>query len=697
MNDKNSNTRPGRSRLLSIVLIALVTVLAIHVIARNSEALRFDMTDDNLYSLSAGSHEIIEKMQQEGVKPITIKLYFSATTGKSLPKFIKDFLTYERYVRSLLQEYAVASEGKIRVQVIDPLTDSDEAQDALDYGLDGKPINQHGDLFFFGLVFETQTGSKDVIPFLWPNQQETIEYEISKRIYSLLWPSRQRIGVLSGLQVLSEANNPYMAQILAAQGKNPRDSWIAMKLLEERFDVEKIDPETDHISHDDYDLVMVVHPRDMGENVLWALDEWVTTGGNALIFVDAFSLDDQPPQNPQQPWMQLQYEPSSNLDALFNAWGLERPEDQVVVDFELGITRPVSRTGGAERLVYDLVIDGQTRDQTLNTENPVLRGLNDLRFFVAGGLRPVSENGAEEGEGGSAGENGVTLTPLITTTAQGNTLEVKAGFPGSEGLVFQDLNNPAKVRDQFRPGSEPVALAYLVQGRLPPAYPQGADFPASTPPPPPGLPPGVQLPPPTDGEMIHKDPVPEEERAEATVMVFADVDFISDQVAFQNSLFGVQAANDNHRVLLNAVDTLLGAKELMKVRAKRTIRRPFTRFDEIEEQADRQTQERERNLRAEIESFQQQLQEKTSSLGQSNAALFEKQVQDEVNQLNERLLEANRELREIRKSKRAAIEAEESWVRLTTLWLTPSLVLALGLTLFVRRKRRDTHARGGQR
>ena len=63
----------------------------------------------------------------------------------------------------------------------------------LDDGLDGKPINQHGDLFFFGLLFETQTGSKDVIDFLWPNRQEDIEYEISRRIYELLWPASPRL------------------------------------------------------------------------------------------------------------------------------------------------------------------------------------------------------------------------------------------------------------------------------------------------------------------------------------------------------------------------------------------------------------------------------------------------------------------------------------------------------------------------
>ncbi len=681
------------SRVTSLVLVALITVFGIHAVTQNSESLRVDLTEDQLYSLSEGSVEILEKIRQEGVKPIEVKLYFSETAGKSLPKFIKDFITYERYIRSLLKEYAIASEGKIEVDFIDPIPDSDEAQDALDFGLDGKPINQHGDLFFFGLVFETQTGSRDVIDFLWPQKRETIEYEISRRIHSLLWPERQRIGVMSSLGVLSEAANPYMAQILARQGKDPGTSWISMQLLEESYEVSKIDADTDEISPGDYDLVIVVHPKRFNDRALWALDSWIARGGNTLIFLDPYSLDDQAPQNPQQPWAAYQYKPSSNLGRLLAKWGLERQEDRVAADFDLAVKRPVSRRGPAERLLVDLVIDEQIAGETLNSGHPVFQGLNNLRFFLAGSL--VETGGGDEGDEAEGGEGagGVTLTPLITTTAAGSTLEISADLPSDDKLVFMDINSPGKLADRFEPGSEPVVLAYQVQGKLPPLFPDGADVPGPTPPPPPGLPPGIELPPQQSGEVVRKEPVPEEERGEATVMVFADVDMISDQMAFQNTPFGAIAANDNHKVLENAVDYLFGSEELMKIRSKKGIHRPFTLFDEIEAQADQQTLEREKELRAEIERFEEELRDKQGGINTQNAALFEKQLQDEVDELNDRIAEANRELREIRKAKRAALESEEARVRFATLGTTPLLVLALGLFLFFRRRNRDAQAR----
>ena len=669
--------------IIAVALVAVITVLAVHVVTRMTEAVRMDVTEDRLYSLTDGTREILQRMQDEGTEPIDIALYFSETTGKSLPSFIKQFIVYEDYLQALLREYERAAGGKIRVHTIDPKPDSDEAQEALDDGLDGKPINQHGDLFFFGLHFETQTGSTDVIDFLWPDRQEDVEYEISRRIYELLWPSTQRIGVLSSLEVIP-SSDPYMAQLLAAQGRQAPQPWIAVRLLQERYDVRRIEPDTEHISPDEIDLLVVIHPRNFSTKTLWAVDEWVATGGNTLIFVDPFAINDQTPPNPQNPMAGMQYTPASSLNRLTAGWGVTRTDDRVAADLGLATRRQVSRLGGAEPVIIDLSIDGETRNQAIATDHPITRGLERLRLFMAGSLEIEAPDG-------------VTVIPLITTTTEGSTLEFRAGFPGSgDGLVFMDANNPARLLDSFTKGNEAVVLATLVQGLLPPAFPAGATFPSSAPERPPGLPPGVELPPPDDAEMMTTEPVPAEDRAEATVLVVADTDIIADQIAFQNSPFGAMAVNDNHKLLLNAVDYLFGASELMSVRAKSSIRRPFVRFDEIEAAAEEQTLERERELRDEIAAFQEEIRTKQGEISRRNAALFQKKLQDDVDALNARAREAERELREIRKTRRAALESEERRVRFSIMGLMPSLVLIMGIVLFVRRKKRQRVVEGGQ-
>ncbi len=670
------------SRLLTIVSIGLMVLFANHLAFTVLEGSRADLTADKLYSLSDGSKEILQRMTDEGVKPIEIDLFFSQTTGKTLPRFIKNFVNYERYLHSLLKEYERASEGKIRVRFIDPVTDSDAAEDALDFRLDGKAINQEGDLFFFGLVFQTQTGSRDVIEFLWPNQQENIEYEISKKIHSLLWPSGKTIGILSSLEVFGSADNPYLAQMLAAQGRTPSEKWIAVQVLEESYEVRPIAADTDHISPDDYDLVVVIHPKGLGPRTLWALDEWVVRGGNTLVFLDPYALDDRPPQNPQQPWESLQYRPASDLGDLLAAWGLRMPADHFAADLDLAVRRAVEPRGPAETVVVDLAIDQSTRDQTLDTSHPVLQGVSDLRFLLAGALE-------------STGSEGPERTLLVGTTANGSTLLIEPGFGDGDALAYTDLNNPSRLRDELVPGEGVVALGYQISGRIASAFPEGVEFPAQEPERPPGLPPGVDLPPPADAEMIRHEPVPDSERGEATVLVFADVDVLSDAIAFERNFLGlVLSANDNHKLLLNSVDFLLGARELMAVRAKHTISRPFTLFDDIEATAEKESLDRERQLRADVEAAQEELRTKQQELSGQNAALFQKRLQDEVDRLNESVQQGNRELREIRLARREALEKEEAKVRRSVLGWMPVLVLVVGLALAVRRRQKHKRALG---
>ena len=693
-------------RTLTIGLLSLVTILSIHVLSRVLEGATADFTSQNIYSLSDGTNQILDRMNEDGVQPVEITLYFSETTGKTLPRFIKDFITYERYLRHLLRAYERAAQGKIEVSVIDPLTDSDEAVEAVQDGLEGRAVNEHGDQFFFGLTVETQTGSKASIPFLWPEEQESIEYEISKRLTSLLWPDSKRIGILAGLEVFGTADNPYLAQMLAAQGRQPSETWIAIRLLEESYQVSNLGTDVEHISHDDYDLVIVIHPKGFGGKALWALDEWIVTGGKTLVFLDPYSVADPAPQDPQQPLAALQYEPASSLDPLLAAWGLEMPARTFAADLDLAVRRLVVRGGARESVVVDLLLDGDGWAAS-NRLSPVIQGLGDVRFFMSGVLRETGvttssgsdETVAEDGAVAAPQESdGLTRTPLIATTSSGSTLEIAPGFGSGtgSGLFYTDLNDAAALRDALAPATKPVVIAYQLDGRLPSAYPDGVEFPSTDPARPPGLPATIDLPPSEGAEMIQKNPVPDDQRAEATVLVYADVDVISDSLGFQRNILGViQATNDNHRLFLNSVDHLLGSRDLMSVRTARRLDRPFTLFDQIEADAETETLERERQIREEIEGVQAELLSKQGEITERNAALFQRRVQDEVDALNERIREGNQELRAIRVARRAALEQEENRVRFAVLGWMPTLVLILGLVLYVRRTRQERLAKRG--
>ena len=61
--------------IVTVALVAVITILAIHVVTRTTEAVRVDLTEDRLYSLTDGTRAILEKMQNDGTEPIDITLY----------------------------------------------------------------------------------------------------------------------------------------------------------------------------------------------------------------------------------------------------------------------------------------------------------------------------------------------------------------------------------------------------------------------------------------------------------------------------------------------------------------------------------------------------------------------------------------------------------------------------------------------
>jgi len=101
--------------------------------------------------------------------------------------------------------------------------------------------------------------------------------------------------------------------------------------------------------------------------------------------------------------------------------------------------------------------------------------------------------------------------------------------------------------------------------------------------------------------------------------------------------------------------------------------------------------------REEVAAAEEELRQKRQEMSGQEAALFQKKVQEEVDRINDRLAEANRELREIRKGRREALERQESKVRFSVLGWMPTLILAVGIFLGLRRRRLHKEVTGGDR
>jgi ABC-type uncharacterized transport system involved in gliding motility auxiliary subunit len=102
-------------------------------------------------------------------------------------------------VRELLEEMAARANGKIKFEVIDPLPFSEDEDRASGFGLQAMPVSNAGETVFFGLAGTNSTSGRSSIPFLDPNKESFLEYDVAKLIHQLAVTKKPVIGLVSGL------------------------------------------------------------------------------------------------------------------------------------------------------------------------------------------------------------------------------------------------------------------------------------------------------------------------------------------------------------------------------------------------------------------------------------------------------------------------------------------------------------------
>ena len=156
---------------------------------------RIDLTAERAYTLSDGTRNILAKLDT----PVLIRFY--CTRGESrMPVFLKN---HAQNVEDLLTEYRQVSKGKIQIQKLDPVPDSDAEDSAKLDGVEGRMLNI-GETVYLGLSV-TMLDQKETVPFLDPQAGRQLEYEISRAISRVMTSDKPTLGILSPLPVAGPA------------------------------------------------------------------------------------------------------------------------------------------------------------------------------------------------------------------------------------------------------------------------------------------------------------------------------------------------------------------------------------------------------------------------------------------------------------------------------------------------------------
>lgn len=410
---------------------------------------RFDLTRDRLYTLSPGTRQIVDNVN----RPLWLTLYFSQHATKDLPQV----RSYEQRVAEMLQEIVARSHGRIHLQITDPVPYSDDEASAESNGLTAANGGSNGERIFFGLVGTTRPPTSEAaadyradypkqdrekyldrtlaIPFLDPNRETFLEYDLAKLLYQLSEPEKPRIGVITEL--------PVMGSVI--QGTQP---WAVMRQLQQLFDVEMIDADKLKRIDKNIQVLLLIHPKSLSVNVQYALDQYVLDGGHLVVFVDPYSESDPAPLVDDVTSATNNH--SSNLPRLFTDWGVSFNPDQVVLD-------------RARALQIELA--------GVNLAHPAMLGLGASELnrddVITASLQRV--NVSTTGHFDLLPDANTRLIPLMQSSSDAEVVPTQRAIEAS--------TNPSSLLDGYQPQNQNYVIAARLRGTFSSAFPEFAKRP----------------------------------------------------------------------------------------------------------------------------------------------------------------------------------------------------------------------------
>lgn len=622
-------------RYLVVASILLITVFgAANLLAQSwFSGARADFTENKLFTLSEGTKATLSELSE----PIDLTFVYTRSVGQEFPAV----RAYAVRVRELLEAYATLGGADIRLREIDPAPFSEAEDEALAGGLIAVDTNG-GDPLYFGLIGRNAVDDERVIPFLAPEQETSLEYDITRMIARLDRPEPARIGLLSTLPGMNALTDEAGYTLRREMSKT-----FAVELIEENFTE----------LPGEIDVLMLVHPPQLTDWQLWQIDQFVLRTGRALILLDPAAKT----ALGTGPFNMTNRQIRSDLDRFGPVWGVRLDED-AIADTETALSIEAD-AGEGRTTVLQHPLFLAVPPSLMSRDSIVTAELTRTVNLGAPGRLVLNDNAP-----------GVREILLQTGPAPSRIPADRAAIEISAGDTV-GLYQASDIG--------PAPLAVRVSGALISAFPDGAPVPD-----------------------IPDDPIYAElARAAAeeapphmtTSAVDADIIFVSDADMLDDGLYldlqsGIAFA-DNATFILNALDSLSGGSELMSLRARAPGRRPMETVDRMREEAQSRFFSEQARLEARLSTSQQRLEE-LQSVG-ATGGFFDGDIgaelsaaeRDELARLREDIVTTRERLRQIERDFRRDIDRLEVQLRLFTILCGPILMGLLGLLLYYRNRR----------
>lgn len=652
---------------IGLVAIGVGLVFCVAVISL-LPSLRIDLTEDDLYSLSDGTRNIVSSLEN----PIELMFFYSESASEDVPQI----RSYGTRVQELLREIVIASNGRLSLNVIDPEPFSEDEDLATQFGVRAVPVTQGGQAIYFGLVAVQAMDENsnplaspvsETLPLIRPDQEEFLEYEFMKLVTKVNQPKLQVVGLLTELDI-DGGFNPIAGQ--ATQ------QWMIMDIIRQLYAVRRIDITGDSID-EEIDILMLVHPQGLSEKMLYAIDQHVMRGGKTMVFLDP-SADSMVTRSQQGSLIPAGM--SSELPGLLAAWGVDYQSDKVLTDNVLALRVMM---GQNQRPIAHLGMLGVQRNY-LAQEDIITSRLETINLSSAGAI--------SQAEGAST-----RFEPIIWSSTDAMLMDAS---------LLEDVTDPSILFDEFVSAEQSFTIAARISGVIESAFPDGrplaeeADTEETD---------AEETEAATDTDEAEVVEVANEETEElepvaehiarsasdVNILIFADTDMLSDRLWVRVAQFLGQRIPqpfaNNGDLVINALDNLSGGADLVSIRSRGRYSRPFTRVVQLQRQADDRLRIEEAELLTRLAETEESLAELNQTEDGQLIGQITPEIQAEVDRFNEEMLLTRRRLRDVQYQLSEDIEQLGSNLKWINTLLIPILMtLSILLMSFLRSQRRKT-------
>ncbi|MDB6056389.1 MAG: ABC-type uncharacterized transport system involved in gliding motility auxiliary component-like, partial [Verrucomicrobiales bacterium] len=412
-------------------VVGMFAVMVAFYVVSSAVKVRADVTAEKVHTLTPGTRKILAALDSR----VTMRFYCSQGDNGMPPQF----KAYAHRVQDLLNEYVDESKGKLKLEKFDPQPDSEAESAATLNGIEGRP-GPNGDKVYLGLSV-TLLNEKFVVPFLAPDRDRLLEYDISRAISRVANHTRPVVGIMSGLQVFGETFNPMMHA-----DQQRREDWAFVAELKKDFtvvpvpmDATNIDP---HIK-----LLVVYHPVEIPDSAQYAIDQFVLSGGKVMAFLDPHAFFDQNHDRNKGVAVSGDNAAKSTLDKLLKVWGLAMDTDRVLADRSFAGHN--TQTGDVMPTLLSITGAG------INDKEVATSQIDNLFLPFAGVFT------------GKPAE-GLQMTSLVSSSANSQMIDSLLATAG-----------PTILRD-FKPSNQELPIVLRLTGKFKTAYPKNGGLKEST-------------------------------------------------------------------------------------------------------------------------------------------------------------------------------------------------------------------------